>query len=160
MFALPVLALTLASAVYPTVAIPQPRAAEFTLPCSLSVNGTLKLVDTDASITGAGFAGAQYDVNGDLAQLLKIFAPESFQFGFYACNSTFMGYTQNIVPAIVGDTFLYGQLRDVASGLCVSGDSLGGKQALFSSPRADELTMLHIRLCNQHIFRSTMLDPR
>lgn len=130
MFALPAVALALASAVYPALASPRPRAAEHTLPCSLAVNGTLQIVTAEPlTRTGATFVGNQYDVNGELAQFLKVFAiqdGQNYEFDFYTCNSTFMGYAQS--PSEYGLTYLYGQLRDHYTGLCVTGTSLGGEK--------------------------------
>ncbi|KAF9463087.1 hypothetical protein BDZ94DRAFT_1309191 [Collybia nuda] len=100
-----------------------PRAQ---IACSLKVTGVLQLRMPDnpnISATGASFVGPQYTVNGVESQLLKIFAPNNADFEFHMCNSTFMGYTQR--PSEFGTTFLYGQLKDKVSGLCVTGTHLG-----------------------------------
>ncbi|KIK53715.1 hypothetical protein GYMLUDRAFT_77412 [Collybiopsis luxurians FD-317 M1] len=94
--------------------------------CSQAVNGTLQLVMLDnpsITRTGASFQGPNYAVNGVEAHLLKIFAPQNYQFAFNACNSTFMGWEQSYSE--YGITFLYGQLQDVETGLCVTASQLG-----------------------------------
>ncbi|KAF9075964.1 hypothetical protein BDP27DRAFT_969168 [Rhodocollybia butyracea] len=99
-------------------------AADIT--CSPVVNGTLQLVmpdNEDITRTGVTFGGPNYVVNGVEARLLKIFNTENAQFSFNACNSKFMGWEQ--IYSEFGTTFLYGQLQDVTSGLCVTASQLG-----------------------------------
>jgi hypothetical protein len=120
-------ALTLALLALPSFGTPAVLSPRAQIACSLKVTGVLQLLMPDnpnISATGASFIGPDYTVNGVQAQLLKIFGPNNADFEFYACNSTFMGYTQR--PSQYGTTFLYGQLKDKASGLCVTGSHLGG----------------------------------
>ncbi|KIK50710.1 hypothetical protein GYMLUDRAFT_437812 [Collybiopsis luxurians FD-317 M1] len=75
--------------------------------CSQAVNGTLQLVmlhNPSITCTGASFQGPNYVVDGVEAHLLKIFAPQNYQFAFNACNSTFMGWEQSYSD--YGITFL------------------------------------------------------
>ncbi|KIK49983.1 hypothetical protein GYMLUDRAFT_991768 [Collybiopsis luxurians FD-317 M1] len=95
--------------------------------CSQAVNGTLQLVMLDnpsITHTGALFQGPNYIVDGVEAHLLKIFAPQNYQFAFNACNSMFMRWEQSYSD--YGITFLYGQPQDVETGLCVTASQLGG----------------------------------
>ncbi|KAJ3763440.1 hypothetical protein F5878DRAFT_665768 [Lentinula raphanica] len=94
--------------------------------CAPAVNGTLQLVMLDnpsITRTGASLHSPDYVVNGVEAYLLKIFNPTPAQFVFNACNSTFMDLQQTYSDT--GITFLYGQLQDVNTGLCLTASQLG-----------------------------------
>ncbi|KAE9394786.1 hypothetical protein BT96DRAFT_1022342 [Gymnopus androsaceus JB14] len=123
---LTMLALALFVAASAVLATPHYGRQEAEIQCAPAVNGTLQLVmpdNEDITRTGASFTGPDYAVAGVEAKLLKIFAPENAEFYFNACNSTFMGWEQSYSE--FGITFLYGQLQDVTTGLCVTASQLG-----------------------------------
>ncbi|KAJ3735400.1 hypothetical protein DFJ43DRAFT_1151079 [Lentinula guzmanii] len=109
---------------FASVALAAPAASD--LQCSPAVNGTLQLVMLDnpsITRTGASLHSPDYVVNDVEAYLLKIFSPTNAEFVFNTCNSNFMGWAQSYSDT--GVTFLYGQLQDVSTGLCVTASQLG-----------------------------------
>ncbi|KAJ4480637.1 hypothetical protein C8J55DRAFT_69263 [Lentinula edodes] len=109
---------------FASAALAAPAASN--LQCTPAVNGTLQLDMLDnpsITRTGASFHAPDYVVNGVEAYLLKIFSPTNSEFIFNTCNSSFMGWDQSYSDT--GISFLYGQLQDVNTGLCVTGSQLG-----------------------------------
>lgn len=152
-------ALALALLAIPSLGNPTALSPRAQIACSLKVTGVLQLRMPDnpnISATGASFVGPQYTVDGVEAQLLKIFAPNNADFEFHMCNSTFMGYTQR--PSEFGTTFLYGQLKDKASGLCVTGTHLGG--TLIVALHRSLLTGPERRLRDHIVLGRTLLSSR